>query len=411
MSKYPNIDLFYSENSELLLESDEYRLCKSIPRNVEEYVSKFAKYYREHESAKAGSTIDKETVTKDILDKDEWKDTDNTAKRIMEEIGFLTVDGEEFEFTVQFDDFVGRGGNFHNFLIEKLNGIHSMNEMTMYYNSIISALREGYLYGQIMDFPDSKAKFKQAVTNPEDRQKMKERVYNVYGFAGRWRNVNDDYTPNANYRILTTLRTLEFIEQVPSEFDDIRIYHLTQRAFEYLSRLNGNLGEMTEEKFEELIDTENEFEKKLRKLAEEYGIEGTMEVTHMTRLPQVQKAFRDRLIKKQGQKCLLCGVTNPDMLIASHIRRAADENIFCKADYNNGLLLCANHDRLFDKYLISFNCLDGSMMISKTLTEEERSICGLDESYALPEEVQTEERMEYLMGHNDVFYKKESERD
>lgn len=410
MSKYNNIDYFYNENKELLLESDDYRLCKSIPRNVEEYVLKFSKYYREHKTEIAGTVIDKDIMTKQILDKDEWKDTDNTAKRIMEEIGFLTEDDGEYEFTKQFDDFVVAGGNFQNFLTEKLNGIKSMEQMTMYYNSIISALREGYIYGQILDFPDSKTKFKEAITNADDRQKMKERVFSIYGFAGRRRDVNEDYTPNANYRILTTLRTLDFIEQVTSDFDSIRTYKLKDRAFSYLEKLNANLGEISEEKFEKLIDSENEFEKRLKKLAEDYGLDGNIQVTHSVRLPQVQDAFRNRLIKKYGCKCLMCNISNEEMLVASHIKRASDEDIYGKADYNNGLLLCANHDKLFDRYLISFECFSGKIMISKSLTEEERKICILDEKFSLPTDYLTAERMEYLMNHNKKFMDREGER-
>ena len=411
MSNYSNIDYFYAENKEFLLESDEYRLCKSIPRNVEEYVSKFAAYYKVHKKDGEECSVDKQTMTRQILGKEEWKDTDNTAKRIMKEIKFLTEDDETYTFTSTFDDYVASGEDFEGFLIEKLQNIHSMDEMTMYYNSIISALREGYLYGNIMDFPDSKEKFKKAVTNESDRENFKQRVFDVYGFAGRYRNVKDDYTPNANYRILTTLRTLEFIEQVTSDFENIRTYRLTGKAIEFLKKLNENLGSISEEKFDELIIKENEFEEKIRRLAEKYGVEGTHIVTHSARLPQVQDAFRDRLIQKYCQKCMLCGMTHKDMLIASHIRRAADEDIYGKADYNNGLLLCANHDKLFDRYLISFNCLDGKIMLSKTLSVNEKSICQLDENYCLPDELLTDERVDYLMDHNSEFYKKESERE
>ena len=144
---------------------------------------------------------------------------------------------------------------------------------------------------------------------------------------------------------------------------------------------------------------------------EQYGIAGTKEITCEVRLPQVQEAFRQRLISKYGKKCMLCNISHKDMLIASHIRRASDENIYGKADYNNGLLLCANHDKLFYKYLITFNCLDGRIMISKSLNQEEVKICGLNKDFKLPEQLLTSERVEYLMDHNIEFIKKESERD
>lgn len=412
MANFVNIDYFYSENRSLLLESDDYRLCKSIPRNIEAYVDKFADYYRIHKGDATSCSITEDQITYDVLDLTQWSDVVTTAKRIMREFDFLKEDDhQEYSTTQAFDQYVTSGITFSQFLMSKLKNIHSMNEMTMLYNSIVCTLREGYLYGKILVFPDSYKKFAQAITNESDRANFRKRVYDIYGFAGRYHDFSkDDYTPNANYRIVTVLSSLDFIELTTSDFDDVRAYSLTDRALTYLKLLNENLGAVSEEKFEKLINTENEFEKKLKKLAEQYGVSGTMVVTHETRLPQVQEAFRDRLIEKYGQKCLLCGMTHKDMLIASHIRRAADEDIFGKADYNNGLLLCANHDKLFDKYLISFNCLSGKIMISKTLSDEEKRICGLDENYHLPEDILTEERADYLVVHNDEFMKKESER-
>ena len=410
MSRYKNIDFFYGENKELLLESDDYRLCKSIPRNVEDYVSKFVHYYENHKEKGRKCVVSKEIMTKQILGKEEWKDTDNTAKRIMEEIGFLEVNGDEFTFTPTFETFYEEGANFPVFLMERLDGISSMKNMTMYYNSIISALREGYIYGDIMDFPDSKEKFKKAVTNPYDRRNFKQRVYEVYGFSGRYHNVDDDYTPNANYRILTTLRILGFIEQTPSDFENIRMYKLTPSAFTYLDRLNANLGEISDEEFEVLIEKENDYESKLKKLAKKYGVEGTTIVTHETRLPQVQEIFKERLIKKYGQKCMMCDVTHNEILVASHIRRASEENIFGKADYNNGFLLCAMHDKLFDRYLISFNCFTGKIMISTSLSDKEKELLGLDDDFCLDKEYMTKDRIDYLVDHNQKFIEKESER-
>lgn len=412
MSKYPNIDIFYEEN-QILLESDDYRLCKSIPRNIAAYVDKFADYYRIHKGSGESCQMSEDTITYEVLDLNKWSDVVTTAKRIMREFNFLKEDGEkEYITTPEFDYYVTSEIEFDTFLIEKMENIHSINEMTMLYNSIICTLREGYLYNKILVFPDSYEKFARAITNESDRNNFRKRVYELYGFAGRYHDCSrDDYTPNANYRIVTVLNSLGFIEITPSDFDDVRAYSLTSGAHKYLELLNKNLGGITEEKFQELIDAENEFERKLKKLAEQYGIAGTRVVTHETRLPQVQEAFRDRLISKHGQKCMLCGITHKDMLIASHIRRAADEDIYGKADYNNGLLLCANHDKLFDKYLISFNCLDGKIMISDSLYEEELQICGLNEELYLPEELMTDERSEYLMDHNNEFLKKESERE
>lgn len=410
MSKYSNIDQFYSNNRELLLENDEYRLCKSIPRNIGAYVDKFADYYRIH--GKKNTPVSEDIVTKDILKLTKWSDVVTTAKRIMKEFGFLEqLDKESYTMTSSFDYYLSSGEKFETFLIEKLENVTSMNNMTMVYNSIICALREGYQYNKILVFPDSYEKFAKSVTNPDDRYNFRKRVFDIYGFAGRYHDYNrDDYTPNANYRIMTVLSSLDFIDQVESDFDDIRAYQLTNRANKYLELLNKNLGGVSDEKFEELIKEENNFRDDLDRLAEKYGVNGTMSITHDVRLPQVQEAFRDRLVQEYGCKCMMCNISNKEMLIASHIKRASEENIYGKADYNNGFLLCANHDKLFDRYLISFGCLDGKIMISKSLTHEEREICMLDENFTLPDEYLTDERTEYLMNHNAEFLKREDER-
>ena len=164
------------------------------------------------------------------------------------------------------------------------------------------------------------------------------------------------------------------------------------------------------EQFLQMIEKEDDLLDKLKALADEYGEEGTTSVTSQVRLASVQQAFRDKLIEKHGQKCLLCGITNREMLIASHIKDAAKCDIYEKADFNNGLLLCANHDKLFDRFLISFNFYDGKIKISKSLTDLEQEICMLDEEYVLPDEILTVETQAYLMWHNEEFEKRESDR-
>lgn len=412
MSRYPNIDYFYGENKQLLLESDDYRLCKSIPRNIESYVDKFEHYYRIHKGTSDKCEMDEDTITYDVLNLEQWSDVVTTAKRIMKEFDFLReLDLREYETTETFDAYVFGPETFNTYLMNKLKEIHSMNEMSMVYNSIICALREGYLYGKILVFPDGANKFKQAVTNKADRDNFRKRVYDLYGFAGRYHDcTRDDYTPNANYRIVTVLSSLGFIEQIPSDFDDVRAYGLTQKAFDYLDLLNANFGTLDDSKFDELIEKENDYNQMLIELSERYGIEGTIRVTTTARLPQVQEIFKERLIKKYGQKCMMCGVTHSEMLIASHIKRASEEDIFGKADFNNGFLLCATHDKLFDRYLISFNCFTGQIMISTSLSDEEKKILGLDENFCLDAEYMTEDRVDYLMDHNQKFMERESER-
>lgn len=168
----------------------------------------------------------------------------------------------------------------------------------------------------------------------------------------------------------------------------------------------GESESMSDEEFMVLIKKEDNFLSKLKILAEKYGEDGTRSVTTTVRLSEVQDELRKRLIKKYGCKCLLCNTKNEELLIASHIKPASECDIYGKADLDNAFLLCAAHDKLFDRNFITFSFIDGSIQISKKLSDEEIKIWNLDENYCLPAEMLTPERREYLIWHNDEFEKK-----
>jgi len=63
---------------------------------------------------------------------------------------------------------------------------------------------------------------------------------------------------------------------------------------------------------------------------------------------QIQTIFREALRKAYQNKCAVCGCTISQLLQAAHIipwSRATEEQ---RVDPQNGILLCANHHRLFD---------------------------------------------------------------
>jgi hypothetical protein len=91
-----------------------------------------------------------------------------------------------------------------------------------------------------------------------------------------------------------------------------------------------------------------------------------------------QGYFRDLLIEKYSCKCALCDITTRTMLYASHIKAwASCSNDSERLDENNGLLLCAHHDALFDKHLISFDS-SGNLYVSKTLDANERKALNIN---------------------------------
>lgn len=96
-----------------------------------------------------------------------------------------------------------------------------------------------------------------------------------------------------------------------------------------------------------------------------------------------QLEFMKNLINKFGgtdeKKCYLCNCTIQKLIIASHIQRVTDINKlnipFAEkrkkaVDADNGLWLCANHDKLFEHGLIYFE--GNKLIISDKIKEEER---------------------------------------
>lgn len=92
------------------------------------------------------------------------------------------------------------------------------------------------------------------------------------------------------------------------------------------------------------------------------------EVERKIKVRVTQGTFRDSLLKRD-KKCVICGLDIEALLVASHIKPWSQANDYEKQDENNGLLLCANHDALFDKGYISFDD-DGSIIISSKIDKE-----------------------------------------
>ena len=77
------------------------------------------------------------------------------------------------------------------------------------------------------------------------------------------------------------------------------------------------------------------------------------------------------MLKRYESKCCICKVHSTDLLIASHIKPWSRCNNSEKVSEFNGLLLCPNHDKLFDLGYITFTDT-GEMLISCQLDEVDR---------------------------------------
>ncbi len=158
-------------------------------------------------------------------------------------------------------------------------------------------------------------------------------------------------------------------------------------------------------KITELVKEDTNNEKIINDLISKYGINGTVAREIVTRNSSVQELFRNNLIAKYGCKCAICEKNIASILIASHIIPSSESNVIEKADCENGLLLCALHDKLFDRYLISFDFNIGKLIYAKSLKGQLVEY-QLSEDLTLEERFMTEERKEYLMKHNMAFYER-----
>lgn len=113
-----------------------------------------------------------------------------------------------------------------------------------------------------------------------------------------------------------------------------------------------------------------------------------------------QDVFRKILLDKYS-KCCLCNVNKKDFLIASHIKPWSKCEPNEKLDVNNGLLLCPNHDRLFDGGWISFD-EQGKILISKEIEDINKKLMNINDLMTIKITDDNEKYMEY---HRKNVYK------
>lgn len=117
-----------------------------------------------------------------------------------------------------------------------------------------------------------------------------------------------------------------------------------------------------------------------------------------------QGSFR-RLLLLERHQCNLCDITTTSVLRASHIKEWSDSSREERIDANNGLLLCANHDALFDRHQISFEPNTGDICISASIDAEQREALNLSDSFNLS---MSDRMKSYMQIHYKKFTDKEN---
>lgn len=119
----------------------------------------------------------------------------------------------------------------------------------------------------------------------------------------------------------------------------------------------------------------------------------------------LQVFYKDTLMHEFNKTCPICGCHLPKMLIGSHIKPFRDcAHLYEAACHDNGLLLCRNHDFLFDQGYISFND-DGKAIIHNSIAMEKDlyQIQDLDTKYM------SNQRKLFLAYHRKHIFKKNEE--
>lgn len=113
-----------------------------------------------------------------------------------------------------------------------------------------------------------------------------------------------------------------------------------------------------------------------------------------------QGKVRSNAIRRY-KECVVCGIKTTAVLRASHIKQWPCSTPEEKGDIENTLLLCPNHDALFDKYLISFSD-NGLILINRGIKQEDKDKLGINESLSIAISEKTKPYMEH---HRAIFMK------
>ncbi len=140
---------------------------------------------------------------------------------------------------------------------------------------------------------------------------------------------------------------------------------------------------------DEYYNSSKEVENKIEKL----NLQG-IDKEAVVKMRVNQGIFKEQLLCRYSH-CCLCNVTQKDFLIASHIKPWKDSDENERLDIDNGLLLCPNHDKAFDRGYISFDD-NGLIIISDELDDTNRVFLNLRQDMSIK---LTDGNREYVKYH------------
>ena len=134
-------------------------------------------------------------------------------------------------------------------------------------------------------------------------------------------------------------------------------------------------------------------------------VDDTLTVTQRLQVAKArvgQGLFRKRVIVLDGA-CRVTGVSDPRVLVASHIKPWREASNSERLDGNNGILLSPHVDALFDEELLSFED-DGQMLVHPSLSPDVLYRWSIDP--ALRVEAFRDAQRPFLARHRALFEQK-----
>lgn len=252
---YEYIERFYAQNRSSLIEGD-LRPVKSFSKEPENYIEKLKALYKKKKSVGPF----KEEIFANELGVTRRANTVNETLETMRALKLVNRDREKGEasFTDAFVAFVKSDGKPLAYIFNLLCSVKSLDTISPWTNLIICSLREGYKYGEIIDFPDDAKTFDKNV-KPRNKKEYLSRIENIYGYSGRGGN-SDPYTPNITQRSLKQLINLGFVVKSGTTQEEWNTYKITPYGDNFLRLLNLNFGgtnvDVVEDSLKELDNDE-----------------------------------------------------------------------------------------------------------------------------------------------------------
>lgn len=193
-----------------------------------------------------------------------------------------------------------------------------------------------------------------------------------------------------------------FIDEIASRAYCLNIKTKKNNRSEILIKLIDKTGldlslpsyETTEDNFNELINELNLIDT---------SHFGNTEKEALIKVRKGQYIFRENLLRRDNE-CLICGLKIQQILRASHIKPWSEflPEDKERLDVDNGILLCANHDLLFDRFLITFTD-DGSLLYSNII---ENLLNKLDIDINKKIKLSSDKQRKFMNWHRDEFKKR-----